>query len=274
MKLALWQTRGFPADPAANLAALEQTARAASAAGAALLLCPECWLCGYNIGDAVTSLAEAADGESARYVASIARAQRLAIAYGYAERDPARTGIFNSVQVIGPEGTVLAHYRKTHLFGAAERAAYIPGSRFAAPFEFGGFRIGLLICYDVEFPEAVRCLVLAGADVVLIPTALTDEYGAVPALLVPARAVENQVYVAYCNHAGIENGMRFLGRSCLIAPDGQAVVAAGAADALIVGEISASAQSEIAKIYPYRADRRPELYDALQGHQPEGDQLA
>jgi nitrilase len=267
MKLALWQTQGFPADPAANLAALEQTARAASAAGAALLLCPECWLCGYNIGDAVAALAEAADGESARQVASIAREHRIAIAYGYAERDPAGAGIFNSVQVIGPEGRALAHYRKTHLFGAAERAAYTPGSCFAAPFEFGGFRIGLLICYDVEFPEAVRCLVLAGAEVVLIPTALTDEYGTVPSLLVPGRAVENQVYVAYCNHAGIENGMRFLGRSCLLAPDGQPVVAAGHGDALIIGEISPSEQFEIAKIYPYRADRRPELYGALQGDQ-------
>ena len=94
MKLALWQTQGFPADTAANLAALEQSARAASAAGAALLLCPECWLGGYNIGDAVASLAEAADGESARRIAAIAREQRLAIAYGYAERAPAGAGGF------------------------------------------------------------------------------------------------------------------------------------------------------------------------------------
>ena len=270
MKLALWQTQGFAADVAASLAALERTARAASAAGASLLLCPECWLCGYNIGDAVASLAEAADGPSARRIAAIAREQRIAIVYGYAEREPAGSGIFNSVQVIGPEGHALAHYRKTHLFGAAERAAYQPGNCFATPFEFDDFRFGLLICYDVEFPEPARSLVLAGADVLLVPTALTDEYGTVPSLLVPARAVENQIYVAYCNHAGLENGMRFLGRSCLIAPDGQAVIAAGTGDALIIGEISQMAQREIARIYPYRSDRRPELYGALQS----GDQLA
>ena len=62
MKLALWQTAGFPADVAANLAALQSSAQAAATAGAMLLVCPECWLCGYNIGDAVTALAESFDG--------------------------------------------------------------------------------------------------------------------------------------------------------------------------------------------------------------------
>jgi 5-aminopentanamidase len=266
LKLALWQTAGYPADIPANLAALDAAARAASAAGAALLLCPECWLCGYNIGGVVLALAEPADGPSAQRIAAIAREHRLAIVYGYAER--AHTGqderIFNSVQAIGPDGAVLAHYRKTHLFGPAERAAYQPGACFAAPFVFGGLRIGLLVCYDIEFPEAARSLALAGADLLLVPTALTDEYGTVPALLVPARAVENQLHVAYCNHAGVENGMRFLGRSCLIAPDGQPVVAAGAGEALIVGDIDLEVARASAKIYPYRADRRPELYGAVQ----------
>jgi 5-aminopentanamidase len=260
MKLGLWQTAGFPADVAANLTALESTAGAAAAAGASLLLCPECWLCGYNIGAAVADLAEPADGASAHQIAAIAQRYRIALAYGYAERDPGSSRIFNAVQVIGADGAVLGHYRKTHLFGPAERAAYTPGVQFAPPFEFGGFRFGLLICYDIEFPEPARSLVLSGADAVLVPTALSDEYGVVPSVLVPARAVENQIHVAYCNHAGIENGMRFLGASCLIGPDGKAIVAAGTDDALIVGEIRREAQAETVNIFPYRFDRRPELY--------------
>ena len=269
MKLALWQTAGFPADVAANLAALESTARAAAAEGAALLLCPECWLCGYNIGDAVATLAESAEGASARRIAEIARQRGIAIAYGYAESDPGSRHIYNAVQVIGADGAVLSHYRKTHLFGHAERAAYRPGSHFEPPFMFDGFRIGLLICYDVEFPEAVRSLALLGADALLVPTALSDEYAAVPNFIVPARAIENQLYLAYCNHAGVEHGMRFLGGSCLIGMDGKAVVAAGAEDALIIGEISRRAQHAAAKTYPYRSDRRPELYGLLHGR---GDQ--
>ena len=262
MKLALWQTAGYPADVAANLAALQSVAQAAATAGAALLLCPECWLCGYNIGPAVATLAESSDGLSAQRIAAIARHNHIAIAYGYAERDPGGD-IYNAVQVIGADGAALAHYRKTHLFGDDERAAYCRGIRFEPPFSFGAFRIGLLICYDVEYPEAVRSLALMGADVILIPTALTDEYAAVTDFLVPARSIENQVYLAYCNHAGVENGMRFLGGSCLTGMDGKSLAAAGSGEALIIGEISKHDQDAAARIYPYRVDRRPELYDWL-----------
>jgi predicted amidohydrolase len=78
----LWQTAGFPGEVPANLAALHSTAKAAATAGAALLLCPECWLCGYNIGDAVAVLAESFDGASAQRIAEIARQSNIAIAYG------------------------------------------------------------------------------------------------------------------------------------------------------------------------------------------------
>jgi predicted amidohydrolase len=263
MKVALWQTAGFPAAVAANLAALQSSAEAAAAAGATLLLCPECWLCGYNIGSAVTALAECADGTSMQRIAAIAHRNQIAIAYGYAERDPASGHIYNSVQVIGADGSVLSHYRKTHLFGADERAVYRAGDHFTPPFELGGFRFGLLICYDVEYPETVRTLALMGAQAILIPTALTDEYAAVPDYIVPARSIENQLYLAYCNHAGVENGMRFLGRSCLTGMDGKALVLAGDGEALIVGELSQQVQQASAGIYPYQADRRPELYGRL-----------
>jgi predicted amidohydrolase len=263
MKLALWQTTGFPSDVAANLAALQSSAQAAAAAGAALLLCPECWLCGYNIGADTARLAEAADGSSARRIAAIARQYQVAIAYGFAERDAAGGHIYNTVQVFGPDGALLSRYRKTHLFGPDERAAYHAGGQFEPPFELGGFKIGLLICYDVEFPEPARSLALMGAELILVPTALTEEYAAVPDFLVPARSVENQLYLAYCNHAGVENGMRFLGGSCLTGMDGKVLAAAGSGEALIIGQISKGAQEAAAKIYPYRADRRPELYGRL-----------
>ncbi len=260
MQLALWQTKGNPSNVPANLAALEATAQSAAAAGAAILLCPECWLGGYNIGAAIPEVAEARNGPSAQRIAQIARTHQLAIAYGYAELGAPEGRIYNSLQVIAADGQPLAHYRKTHLFGPQERAAYVPGACFEPPFELAGLRFGLLICFDVEYPEAVRSLALMGAEVILVSTALTDEYAAVPDFIVPARSLENQVFIAYCNHAGVENGMRFLGRSCLTGLDGKALAAAGAGEALIVGEINHGTRERSAQTYPYREGRRPELY--------------
>ena len=95
----------------------------------------------------------------------------------------------------------------------------------------------MLICYDVEFPEAVRALALAGANLLLIPTALTPEYDAVPGAIVPARALENQVFVAYCNHAGTENGLAYLGGSCIASPDGRKLANAGPAETLLIVDL-------------------------------------
>jgi 5-aminopentanamidase len=258
----MWQTVGFPADVDANLSALERTVSAAAASGADLLLCPECWLCGYNIGEAVAELSETRDGTSAARIGAFARRYGVAIAYGYAERDGTDGRVYNAVQVIGVDGSTLGHYRKTHLFGPAERGAFYAGEGFEAPFTFGEFNIGLLICYDVEYPEVVRTLRLMGADLILVPTALTDEYGAVPQLIVPARAIENQVAVAYCNRSGIENEMSFLGRSCLVRADGVVIASAGGGEALIVVDLEKPSQAFL-DLYPHIADRRPELYSLL-----------
>ncbi len=262
MKIALWQCEGFPADKEANLLALQSTAKATAAAGASLLLCPECWLCGYNIGAAAGVLAETREGPSALRIGAMARQHQLAIAYGYAERD-ASGQVFNSVQVLGPDGLSLANYRKTHLWGPDERAAYQAGAQLEMPFDLDGFKIGLLICYDVEFPENVRSLALRGADLILVPTALSTEFATVPDILVPARAYENQLYIAYCNHTGIENGMRFLGRSVLAGMDGQPLAKAGISDALLVAQISKPARLAAADANPFLTDRRCELYTPM-----------
>jgi predicted amidohydrolase len=263
MKLALWQTAGTPADVPANLAALDAAAGAAAAAGASLLLTPECWLAGYNIGAAIGDLAEARDGPSAAQIARCAQRHAIAIAYGYAERDPLTRAVFNSAHLISAAGASQSHYRKTHLFGPMERAAFQAGDRFVPPCRLGEFSVCLLICYDVEFPETVRTLKLLGADLILVPTATPEVYPTVPACLVPARAIENQLAIAYCNHAGAENGMRFLGGSRLVAADGSIIAAAGTGEALLVTQIDRESLADRAGLYPYLADRRPELYSQL-----------
>lgn len=263
MRMALWQTCGLPGDVAGNLDQLERQASAAAATGAQLLLCPELWLGGYNVPQRMNELAEAADGPSARRIGELAQRFGLAIAYGYAERHPQGGKPYNSVQVIGPSGAAIGHYRKAHLFGAMEREVFSAGDVLEAPFDYAGWRIGLLICFDVEYPEAVRTHALNGAGLILIPTALTPEYGAVPGVIVPARAVENQLFVAYCNHCGVEDGLAFLGGSCIVAPDGERLAAAGPAESLLIVDLDAQQRARQAGTFPYLPCRRPELYGAL-----------
>ena len=128
--------------------------------------------------------------------------------------------------------------------------------------ETNGLKVGLLICYDVEFPEAVRALALAGADVVAVPTALIRPFDIVARTLVPARAYENQVYIAYAGLCGSEGGLGYCGLSCIVAPDGRDLARAGDDPALLLAEIDVSAISSGRKQNPYIADRHPALYAA------------
>ncbi|WP_277343792.1 nitrilase-related carbon-nitrogen hydrolase, partial [Pseudomonas viridiflava] len=124
--------------------------------GAQLLVCPEMFLTGYNIGAAaVQRLAQPADGAAARQIAGIARHTGVAIAYGYPERGEDGR-LYNAAQLIDAHGNRLGNYRKTHLFGDADRAMFSAGEQAPALFEFNGWKLGLLICYDLEFPENAR----------------------------------------------------------------------------------------------------------------------
>ncbi|MBU1331159.1 MAG: carbon-nitrogen hydrolase family protein [Gammaproteobacteria bacterium] len=263
MRLALWQTQGFPADVDANLKALEPQMQAAAAAGAQVLLCPELWLGGYQVPGQMAALAEAADGPAAQRLADLCREHGLALCYGYAERHPAGGKPYNSAQLIDAQGQRLANYRKAHLFGAMERELFTPGDGFEAPVLLNGWRVALLICFDVEFPEAVRSHALAGAELVLIPTALTPEYRVVPELIVPTRAVENQLFVAYCNHSGVENGLAFLGGSCVAAPDGERLGALAGGEGVLVVDLDRSQRESWRERFPYLEGRRPALYGEL-----------
>ncbi|WP_405460964.1 carbon-nitrogen hydrolase family protein [Streptomyces sp. NBC_00101] len=261
LRTALFQSSGTPGDVPANLGALDDAAARAAADGAQLLVTSEMYLTGYALGDAVPRLAEPADGPGARAVAALAARHRIAVLYGYPER--AGELVHNATQLVGPDGTVLAHYRKTHLFGDFEHAWFTPGERTVVQAEVGGVRVGLLICYDVEFPENVRAHALAGTDLLLVPTAQMHPFQFVAESVVPVRAFENQLYVAYVNRTGPEGEFEFVGLSCLAGPDGIVRARAGHGEELVSGDVDPGLLAASRAANPYLADRRPELYGAL-----------
>ena len=261
MRLALYQCPPLPLDIDANLQRLQEALVQAN--GADLLVLPEMFLSGYNIGhDAVHTLAQARDGSAAQHIARLARAANMAIAYGYPERAP-DGAIYNAVQVFDAKGRSQCNYRKTHLFGELDHAMFSAGADDFPVFELNGWKLGVLICYDLEFPENTRRLALAGADLILVPTANMRPYEFVAEVTVRARAYENQCYVAYANYCGHEGSIQYCGLSSIAAPNGSVIAQAGPDCALACGTLDRHLLERSRASTAYLQDRRPALYRPL-----------
>jgi len=258
VRVAMYQGPEQSSDVAGNLAAIEAAAQRAAAAGADLLVTPEMSVTGYNIGPLAHERAEPADGPIATRVAELARAQGLAIAYGFPERTA--YGVHNTVQVIGAEGTVLAAYRKTHLFGELDHSLFVPGNDLVVQFPLGGLTFGLAICYDIEFPELARAHGDAGTDVLLAPTGLMAPFEVVSRILVPARAYENQLYAVYVNRCGVEADLTYCGLTCAVAPDGSDLVRGGLGEQLLVADLDPDTLAASRALNTHLFDRRGDLY--------------
>ncbi|MFD3804052.1 carbon-nitrogen hydrolase family protein [Streptomyces sp. NPDC058611] len=262
LRTALLQSSGRLGDTAENLKALDGAAARAARSGAGLLVTSEMFLTGYALEvEDVAALAEPADGPSAVAIGEIARRHGVAVLYGYPER--AGDAVFNAAQLIGADGAPLANYRKTHLFGSFEQEAFTPGDTPVVQADLGGLRVGIMICYDVEFPENVRAHALAGTDLLLVPTAQMHPFQFVAEQLVPVRAFENQMYIAYVNRTGPEGEFEFVGLSCLASPDGVTRTRAGRGEELVFGEADPELLSASRRTNPYLRDRRPGLYASL-----------
>ncbi|MFW8637342.1 carbon-nitrogen hydrolase family protein [Cribrihabitans pelagius] len=217
-----------------------------------LLVLPELFLTGYNIGSRVSDWAETSDGPSAQAIAGLARARGVAIHYGFAEQADGR--LYNSASCIGKDGTRLATHRKLLLPPGFEADHFRPGSNYTL-FELNGFKAATLVCYDAEFPETFRAVANAGAELVLVPTALGAQWGVVAHTVIPSRAFENGVFVCYANSCGRENGMDYFGGSCVIAPNGQELARAGEGEELLCVRASKDAVSAAQARLPYLVDR-------------------
>ncbi|HEY1857020.1 carbon-nitrogen hydrolase family protein [Acidocella sp.] len=260
MKFALYQGPGVINNTDAAFSLMEAKATEARANGARLLLFPEMYLSGYNIG-------AAAARRHAVTQAGLAPAQKIAqklgicLAFGYPER--VGDQIANAAALIDATGTILLNYRKTHLFGDLDRAMFgVTGQEFPLA-TVGGAKLGLLICYDIEFPEPARRLALAGADLILVPTALMQPYDQVARHIIPARAFENQVYLAHANHSGTENGLTYIGQSSICGPNGAVLALARHGEELLFASTDPSHHAAIRRADPLLTDRRPELYAPL-----------
>ncbi|MET0978085.1 MAG: carbon-nitrogen hydrolase family protein [Paeniglutamicibacter terrestris] len=260
MLLAVMQAQAQVLDSAANLTAIEKAAQSAATAGAELLVTPELFVVGYAPRKLRAELDPASLPALHDSVGKIAARHGIAIVYSLPAITANRWEITSTF--VDEDGNQRGTYVKVHLFGDAEKEVFSPGTQSATIIDYRGLKLGMIICFDLEFPETVRAAAVHGAQVLLVPTALGRGYDSVSNTLVPARAIESQLFIAYANHTGVEDGFALGGGSVIADPFGN-VLARGSTNAeLLFAQIDPHTLTAARAEIPYLSDRRPDLYRA------------
>lgn len=226
LRVVLAQLEAAPRDLAANTAAIRDVLGAHPAAELAVF--PELFLCGYTT-DRVDELALPLDDPLLAELGEACRSHGTAVVVGFAERDAA--AVRNSLVMLDADGRVAAVYRKRNLFGA-EAEAFAAGDADVLG-DAAGAVIGPLICFDIEFPEPARRLAFAGAELLVSIAANMEPYHADHELASRARALDNRRPHVYVNAVGEAEGLRFVGGSRAVRPDGSVVVELGSSSAVV-----------------------------------------
>ena len=262
MRLALVQFEGTLCDIRGNAdAACEQIAKAA-AAGADMVVLPELFSTGYQldvVGPRIPELAEPDDGPTVRALCEAARAGNCYVVAGVALTHGMAGVAYNSSVIIDRKGEVMGYYDKQHLW-ALERFYFRTGCE--APVfetEFGTF--GVMICYDMGFPEVARTLALKGAELIVCPSAWCEQDMDVWYINSKCRALENTVWLAAVNRYGVENGLVMPGHTHLCNGRGGIVdELREECEGILLCDIDFDDVAKRRAVSPYLRDRRPELY--------------
>ena len=239
-----------------------------------LVVFPELVLTGYIPASGYNQKAKLILAEVARRVAgdelprlaAVTRGRRAAIVVGFMEPSTMRNEFYNSAALI-QDGAVLGVYRKMHL-PTEENHYFVPGDS-ATVVDCRAGRVGLIICYDIVFPEAARLAALEGAETLCVPSnwIAREELEQLGSALSVARALEEQMHVVFVNGVGTveARGRTFelYGGSAIVSAMGQVLVRAGKHEEMVAGALTDEDLAAAAKIFPVLRDRRPDAYGNL-----------
>jgi predicted amidohydrolase len=268
MRVAVAQVEPKLGEKEHNLAMCFARLEEAAVAGAELAVFPECAIPGYMWDSAEEALpyAEEIPGPTTEaFERECARLNIHAIT-GLLERDNGT--LYNAAILVGPEG-LIGSYRKTHLPFLGVDRFVTPGDEFKV-FDTAIGKIGLIICYDLRFPEVTRTLALAGADIVALPTNFPMAARLQCEIIAPARAAENRIYLLVANRVGTERTGEFCGRSQIVDPFGNRLAETDVTtETLLVADVDLELARDKDYVVPGEYElylfghRRPDLYGAL-----------
>ena len=250
-------TLGCPDENFSHAAELVQQAAKGSPD---VILLPETWNTGFYPQQGLKDMAQGAAERAKAEIGSLAKRHNVNIIAGSVS-DMQDGNVYNTSLVFDRTGHCIASYSKTHLFSPmGENRHYSPGNSLCT-FELDGIKAGLIICYDIRFPELIRSLALKGMDILFAVSQWPDVR--IPHLhtLAAARAIENQTYVACCNSCGKAGQTQYGGRSVIINPLGETIAAAGANEEMLTGEADFSILPNIRSAIPVFCDRRQDMYE-------------
>jgi 5-aminopentanamidase len=265
MKIALLQIDSAQKDIRGNLEKIVGRATGAAKDGANLIISCELALSAFLLTrEEYVEVAQTIPGPATEEIGAAAKKANAYVIFGLPEKDGG--DIYNSVAVMGPNGDLVARYRKIHLW-LTENQTFARGNELCVfDTEFG--KIGSTICYDIMYPEIYRAIAAQGAGVIahstgMVTTEDCDAFGWDSELynsMVRIRAWENQVYVPSCNRCGNDLFLYFLANSCVGTPWGTLEGKLGNAEGTLAVTTDFARLKEWQKIAPYWDDRRPELY--------------
>jgi predicted amidohydrolase len=249
-----------------NLLKIEKLTLKASQQGADLIIFPEMSLTGYVLLDQVYELAETIPGPATKKIEALAKKTGMHIVFGMPElSEKTQATIFNTAVCVGPKGFI-GKYRKMYLptHSVFEEKRYFRPGYETTVFQTELGYIGLTICYDIFFPEVCRLTRLKGAQLIICISASPAVRRGYFETLTSARALENTVFLAYINLAGVEDGLQFWGGSRLVGPTGNVLAKAKYDEEdFVVCEVDFCDLRAAETFIPTLRDLRPELFDEL-----------
>jgi len=265
-RIALAQISCEQGNKEKNLETIRENVAKAKREGAQLVIFPELSVTGYVVRDQIYELAERIPGPSTRFVEELAKESKLHIIFGMPEAsEKAQATLYNSAILVGPKG-VIGKYHKMYLptHSVFEEKRYFRPGYQVAVFDTKLGKIGLVICYDIYFPEVTRLTRLKGAQLIVCISASPGIRRSFFETLTTARAIENTAFLAYVNMAGIEDGLQFWGGSRMIGPCGRIIAQAKYDEEdFVVAEVDYSDAKSVEAFVPTLRDLRPELFDKL-----------
>lgn len=261
LKVTCIQMNMFLGEPQYNFSQTEKLiAKAVQTQKSDVIVLPEMWNTGFFPRENLEACCDSACQRTAELLSRLAREYNVNIVGG-SVANRKNGGIYNTCCVVNRNGGLIAEYDKIHLFSPMDEHKYFSNGDKVCTFMIDNIPCGVIICYDLRFPELARKLALSGAEVLFIVSQWPKERIGQLDILSKARAVENQMYTVLCNSCAVSYDTVFGGGSQIVSPLGEALAKAADKEEIISAELDFELTDSIRKTINVFNDRKPELYN-------------